>query len=399
MTTDVCASCGANVTPGEDGSCPSCHATAVQGAPSLSSSDEPEITAAQSRPKSKSRGLAKRGFYGIVGVALFASGILSGLAAIALLLRSRGMGGPRESFTDSLIMSLAGVILGLISAGALHWGRILCNAARRSLADDEIPKVILFRSFQDDARSFPRFDHDLLRPLPLDDDSFEATLLKECSPLGTRGAIGNPREKLPPTGAIRGYFSDDTWKAQAIRYIDGCENIVVILGPTENLAWELEQIVKRKAAKKLLLVMPPHLSAKFLWDRFREAHGRIAATPLPEEISDDTLVIRFDEAWNPSFYGARNKGGDDYAVCMGQAVRDIKKGRFTKGLVRARPPIRVISVIGAILTFILAGFFTLIIAGSLIFEPSRGLLPRAVGCLVVLVGALMGGWLGYRIKR
>ena len=285
MQTTMCASCGARGVPREDGSCPSCLAPAVD-VPVPSTSDESDVETARPGPEQKRRGPAKRVLYGIVGVPLFASGILLGIVSVGLFLAATGTRGAHRSATDNFLMIAASTVLSMMGAAALYWGRIFCNATRAPLAHDVVPRVILLRSFQDDATELPSTDNPWLRGLPIQDNSFEVTLLRECSQLGTCGAIGNPREILPPTGAARGYFSDATWKAQAIRYIEECDNIVVILGETDNLVWELGQIVTRNAARKVLLVMPLYGSAKVLWGRFRETHGPLVATPLPEEISD-----------------------------------------------------------------------------------------------------------------
>jgi hypothetical protein len=69
-------------------------------------------------------------------------------------------------------------------------------------------------------------------------------------------AIGRPGEWAPPLGAARKYVTDD-WQGEVLDLINKCQLIVVILGKTNGLAWEIQQLIRLGVLKKLILVIPP----------------------------------------------------------------------------------------------------------------------------------------------
>src|SRR5262245_50961427 len=70
-------------------------------------------------------------------------------------------------------------------------------------------------------------------------------------------AIGAPTEPLPELGAVRAYFSNDTWQSAIIRWIDLAALIIKVIGPTKWIRWELDTIIERNALSKLIILMPP----------------------------------------------------------------------------------------------------------------------------------------------
>ena len=55
-------------------------------------------------------------------------------------------------------------------------------------------------------------------------------------------AIGKPGEALAPLGAARDYVGDDIWQHEVKRRMRDATLIVLMLGTSEGLAWELLRV-------------------------------------------------------------------------------------------------------------------------------------------------------------
>ena len=61
-----------------------------------------------------------------------------------------------------------------------------------------------------------------------------------------------------PTGEIgRKYFAPETWKDGVIDYLDRCLFVMLVPATTAGVKWEIDTIVARNHAGKLLLVLLP----------------------------------------------------------------------------------------------------------------------------------------------
>jgi hypothetical protein len=65
--------------------------------------------------------------------------------------------------------------------------------------------------------------------------------------------------KLPSQGGIRYYVDKEekVWKEQVVKAMYTARMIIVLLGTTESLIWEMEQIQKHNFSEKTVFVMPP----------------------------------------------------------------------------------------------------------------------------------------------
>lgn len=87
--------------------------------------------------------------------------------------------------------------------------------------------------------------------------SFEEVLAKSFSPFGPVIAIGHPGEMLPPLGFARFWVQDGSWKGRVAKLLEECQKVVVILGATPGLAWEVDQLFQRDVPRKVVLLLPP----------------------------------------------------------------------------------------------------------------------------------------------
>jgi hypothetical protein len=135
--------------------------------------------------------------------------------------------------------------------------RRLTMPSGRSLREQDPRKPILFlRSFVDDdltvlrtVRVFDRLQTVKLR--------FEDAIADELSRYGPFLAIGRPDEWLPRTGAAREYVGEGEWRDRVSGLADEALVIVVSLGRSEGMEWELRHLIARRQIGKVIILVPP----------------------------------------------------------------------------------------------------------------------------------------------
>jgi hypothetical protein len=87
--------------------------------------------------------------------------------------------------------------------------------------------------------------------------SHEECLAAVFKDYGRLVAIGRPGEALPALGAAREYVSDDEWRAEVSRLMGAAALVVIHLGRTEGVWWELKAALESQPARRLLVQLPP----------------------------------------------------------------------------------------------------------------------------------------------
>ena len=158
---------------------------------------------------------------------------------------------------------MAVFLAGMVAAGAgalvLQRGKkILQPTASELQAHDTRRPIVLLRSFADD-------DLVVVTGRSKEDGvstaDFEESIEEQLAPFGPFVAVGKPGEALPTLGAARNYYSDDQWQEAVAKWMDEALLLVVIPGMTGGLGWELDTIRKFQHLDKLLVLMPPRISA------------------------------------------------------------------------------------------------------------------------------------------
>ena len=116
------------------------------------------------------------------------------------------------------------------------------RAARRCGEIDRRPPVLLLRSFDDDMMlilngACNSKSTDLHRK----GMTFERVLQDRLAPFGPFIAIGRPQEPLSPLGAARDYAPDAAWQDEAQQRIRDAAVVVLVIGTSQGLAWELSR--------------------------------------------------------------------------------------------------------------------------------------------------------------
>jgi hypothetical protein len=128
---------------------------------------------------------------------------------------------------------------------------------------DTRPPVLFLRSFWDDHSSDAAGSHRL-----------EEIVAAQVRRLGPFVAVGRPGELQLPRAA-RAYFNDVEWRHAVMAWIDRAQYIVMFVGLTDGLQWELQTLIERGHEHKLVLVFPSgerEHEARCDWVRARFDH-------------------------------------------------------------------------------------------------------------------------------
>jgi hypothetical protein len=225
------------------------------------------------------------------------------LLAVSLVLLTAGLAllvvSNAPAFTDSdpstrsNVLGVSTVVAWLFFAlAAMTYRRARRHAmppAGEVLRRDPRLPVLYLRSFRDDhlkvrvggphRRSWlDSFAHPRM-------DRFEEVLAWNLWQFGPVIALSLPGQKLPPLGASRAQLSDQGWQHQIERWMRQAQVIVIVLGRTEGLAWEIGRLVDLDMWYKATLVIPPTTESELRrrWAVFRRlaAENGIPTADVP----------------------------------------------------------------------------------------------------------------------
>jgi hypothetical protein len=252
---------------------------------------------------------------GFAGGGLAANGLLWPILHLFLISSGQGSPLPAEAWPLLLVASVLAIPVGALvavlasSAGIRlrERGRRLRYVSALSLPPDRAP-VLLLRSFTDEELADPR-------PLDFFQRRYEERLTRALERLGPVICVGRPGDPLGFGGAARLYVSDEHWR-QAVHHLMGrALAVVIVVGPTAGLWWEIVTALKAVEPRRLLFFFPyvsaaPRGGSRLAdyrelvarWnlsrrryermaaarrERYREFRTRLGsafATPLPEDL-------------------------------------------------------------------------------------------------------------------
>ena len=182
----------------------------------------------------------------------------------------------RSDVLAAILLVVDALALLVISfAARLTWAigrRFSQRDALRLREHDARPPLFLIRSFKDQSIAVKgSLDWRLLVGRVNTRTSLEQVVVNSLWRFGPVLTIGTPGDRLAPLGAAREYVSDERWRDRVREYLESSRVIVVMLGDTDNLAWECERTAEFGLADRVLAVMPPVDDAGIAarWSRFR----------------------------------------------------------------------------------------------------------------------------------
>ncbi|MEQ1785284.1 MAG: tetratricopeptide repeat protein, partial [Hyphomonadaceae bacterium] len=148
------------------------------------------------------------------------------------------------------------------------------HASAKSLRRrDRRSPVVLLRSFRDDGLTVVEVDVEKQNEREL-----EQTIAVQAMRFGPFITIGRPGELRRGTAA-RDYFRMDAWQDSARQWMSDARLIVIVLGETPGLEWELRTALLDGHAGKLIMVAPPSFKGGDAHRRWQSAAATFADTP------------------------------------------------------------------------------------------------------------------------
>jgi len=200
----------------------------------------------------------------------------------------------------------------LIITGGFTFYRGRQQAARKGAAgamDTPGPKVLYLRSFDSDPSVVRQTFKPLLTAELMSGLASEEELLAEVlRPFGRLVAIGRPGERLPAPGAARVYVDDSSWQAVVNEQMLEAQLVIIRIGSSAGLMWELcraREVVNPRRLLLVVLKLPKRQVAAAVADA-----GQALGVPLPLPSGNSALgrpegIYRFSSTWQPEFLAIR----------------------------------------------------------------------------------------------
>jgi hypothetical protein len=239
--------------------------------------------------------------FGLAAIGLRLMGLLFLALAFGLFVASAA---GSFGFFERLACAAGGGLSGVIGLVLVRSGKeFQAAASRENAVRDPRPPVIYLRSFAADAET-AKGTKPSLPFLQETIETEEEQLAKAIGGIGPLVAIGNPGESLPTLGASRIYVADDNWQSAVVQYMNSASLLLIRVGATHGLLWEVAQAVRSVEPRRLVLLIP---SVKSEYDTFVKATQRFFPCALPEypeeDISSSKLgslrgLIYFTKDWH-----------------------------------------------------------------------------------------------------
>ena len=247
--------------------------------------------------------------------AVFIGALTYVVSIIAMLLVRKVMGKDRN--TEN------GVRDWIFAAGGALFVWTKRKSALRGTAVRQIdrrPPVLLLRSFDDDMMLIVRgARYSRSTDLHRKGMTFERVVQDHLSPFGPFIAIGRPEEQLSPLGAARDYVPDTVWQDEVQQRIRDAAIVVLVIGTSPGLAWELSRLRDLGQLHKLILLFPPADDVVNRWLTLL-GHDRTAGSPfLPDAVRpEQTLALIYADDLTPIIIeGKRNEWSYQTALRLG----------------------------------------------------------------------------------
>lgn len=302
----------------------------------------------------------------LIGSLLIATGLIAivyGLfapAAVPFVTDADSIEDALMEAPGSTLLILASSLVALLTGvGGIGRGRRLrMPPASDILFQQQEAPVLFLRSFDDD---------DLIDPtprmIPLGDffpRRYEESFARALRKLGPMIAIGRPGSRLPELGSQRLYVPDHAWK-DAVEYLrTRAAAVLIVVGTTEGLWWEIDTSLVRLPRERLLFFFPyaeRRQHRRSIWQRtlrwwmlrmpfslaayermeadrqaryrvFRERAALQLDEPLPAELND-AQFMHFTAAGKAQFLPTRRPWWVVFAVFLPSTRRMVISLRGT----------------------------------------------------------------------
>jgi hypothetical protein len=160
------------------------------------------------------------------------------------------------------VVATIGLWLAILFASLILGGRLVALGQGMSAVDapmllrqDQRPPVLYLRRFSEDEFLDPAWSSHQGGPggAPL---RYENSLAHALQSIGPFVALGRPEEDWPPTGAARLYVNDRDWQAAVRFFLAHAAAVVMAVGRSGALDWELGELVRTVDRRRVLFFFP-----------------------------------------------------------------------------------------------------------------------------------------------
>jgi hypothetical protein len=193
-----------------------------------------------------------------------------------------------QDWTDGYLWFAVAAAFGLGYWTVRRGKRLIATRADMLMSTDRRPPILYLRSFNDEDQDkgpswFFRASSPAGRDLAYSTTAWgsreQDALSAIFSEVGPYIAIGEPRERVPELCAARMYLPGDEWQTKVRELAEQARLIIVRVGQSGGLRWEISELVRQGAPTKLLLVLPARLED---YVPFREWADQVLPVPLPQ---------------------------------------------------------------------------------------------------------------------
>jgi hypothetical protein len=181
-----------------------------------------------------------------------------------------------------LLLGILGFLIDPVGKRLLYFGRKLrAKDALKMLQQDRRRPILFLRSFSDDHIDDPT----LTTPFEWKRHRYEERLTQVLGKIGPVVCLGRPGERLSEAGAGRLYTDDDHWQEAIIHFLKESRMVIIIVGGTDGLQWEIETALSTARLSKVLFFFPYSATSNFKESVSKRFVQWILRTHLPTKES------------------------------------------------------------------------------------------------------------------
>jgi hypothetical protein len=230
-------------------------------------------------------------------------------------------------------LAYVAIFVGVLAVTLFLFGaaeRFFVPSVRNALARDTRPPVVYLRAFGEDKELV--YDETVTTEgIVVADTAKAEDFLLSLNAIGPLVSIAEPTSRarlgMHPLGAYRDFVDPGDWKARVRELLDQAGMVVLAIGDSPGIEWEIAQARERVGPESLLLYLPPRPARAFtrkgraekeraVYDAFKplvERHFDLEMPPFSKAIH----IIGFDAAGKPvlpmqtprstGFFGERHR--------------------------------------------------------------------------------------------
>lgn len=245
--------------------------------------------------------------------------------------------------------------------------RLRTLTAAALLRTDKRAPILYLRSFQSDDVEDPRSIGSTIGSAWMQ-RTVEERDVQHLRRIGPVLAVSRPGTRLPPIGAARIAFSDADWKTGVRDLVNDSQLIVVKVGTSANLFWELGELFRARPFRPVLVCMPPSeedaiMNTQRQYQRFRRSLAEelpTVAGVLPQELGDTGYFLFYRPDRFTEFSGLSGNFPLELlevlrSGTLEEILRERKKLAMWTAVPRAIVGIMILGVILVILLVVVSG--------------------------------------------